>query len=442
MHKTAVHGKALEMVVTVRPSTLQRVFIVLCMIAIAILAGTWGFLEFYWGLDVPWEDAPPIKHLLVQFHLGIENVFAAWFSSMLLLIVALSFLGAYAIDRKMLATVSPLSLIWVILATMFAGLSVDELGSVHERISMLSIGGESQDGGAQILSGWQLLMVVLGGGILMIVWFSVAHVRRVRAAFWLMVAGAVCYLSIPFQEYVEVGIMWAAAGEGWRRPVWLLLLEEGTELAGTLLFLASALTYVVGTVERSGYERDQVIIRVDRQPAILVTVSISLIALVGMVLATKVLGPMGGDKGVPINWFAAAFAFLAFLLSTSLVYRRQQLIYGLIALLSLTMSVIAGAHLYKLGGLGQGWSDPTLTQIARWIISGGVLGLIALVLVGGRFELIRVLGIGSWLVMMMVGLHAHSAEVGAGLIAAAFACMVVALVVDHGTESARLPSRT
>jgi hypothetical protein len=41
-----------------------------------------------------------IDRVLVQFHLGAENVVAAWYSSMLLLLVAVACMLAYALDRR------------------------------------------------------------------------------------------------------------------------------------------------------------------------------------------------------------------------------------------------------------------------------------------------------------------------------------------------------
>src|SRR6187549_3586184 len=116
---------------------LVRLIVALNLIFIAGMAAFlyyWPSREYFgprgrWALD----------YALVQFHLGAENVVAAWYSSMLLLLVALACLAAYALDGQQLAAnpaktrtvlISRLRLGWLALAAAFTVLSLDEIGSL------------------------------------------------------------------------------------------------------------------------------------------------------------------------------------------------------------------------------------------------------------------------------------------------------------------------
>lgn len=78
------------------------------------------------------------NYWLVQLHLGTENVLAAWYSSMLLLAVALAAYLAFAVERKQKPPrPGRWSAAWLLLAAAFTALSLDEIGSFHERLGLL-----------------------------------------------------------------------------------------------------------------------------------------------------------------------------------------------------------------------------------------------------------------------------------------------------------------
>ena len=108
------------------------------------------------------------NYWLAQLYLGAENVLAAWYSSMLLLAVALSACLAFAVERKQKPP-RPAGWAsgWLLLAAVFTVLSLDEIGSFHERLGLVP--WTDQWGMAVIQLG--ITTAILAGVL--------AHVRRV-----------------------------------------------------------------------------------------------------------------------------------------------------------------------------------------------------------------------------------------------------------------------
>lgn len=105
---------------------------------------------------------------LVQLHLGAENVVAAWYSSMLLLAVALAACLAFAVERKQKPSPRGYrSYAWLVLAAVFTLLSLDEIGSFHERLGWLPWTNH-----------WVVAVVQLGVATAILAGV-LAHVRRV-----------------------------------------------------------------------------------------------------------------------------------------------------------------------------------------------------------------------------------------------------------------------
>ena len=117
----------------------RRLALLVIALNLIFTAGMVAFL-YYW----PQRDyfGPRgrafVDHVLVQFHLGAENVVAAWYSSMLLLLVAVVCVMAYALDRRHAHGWfrRTLAMGWLPLAAAFTVLSLDEVGSIHERVGM------------------------------------------------------------------------------------------------------------------------------------------------------------------------------------------------------------------------------------------------------------------------------------------------------------------
>lgn len=250
-----------------------------------------------------------------QFNLARENNFGAWYSSMLLLTVATAMLLCFAQDRRAGAhpgerwTDRLLPYGWLLLAIMFAGLSLDELGSLHERLDQIAF------------RGWVgvLSVPILLVGILMLA-FGWYRVRESRNAFALMSVGVLLYLTLPAQEYYEIVQEYnAGPGDVFQRSRGLVLLEEGTEVFGSLAFLASALVFArMRVAETPGAAQEhEVILHVRTVHLAMLALAVGL-ALLFVHVTLPLVFTFDDARGIPHNWLpsaAAAFvgAFCLFL---------------------------------------------------------------------------------------------------------------------------------
>lgn len=152
-----------------------------------------------------------------HFDLAVEGNWAVWWSGASLLLLALVAYELYCLREK------KAGIAWLALAIVFAVLSLDEIGSLHERVMA----------GARSLPDLLPFAAVLGSLVayaLITLWRS-AETRR--AALWIGAAFLV-YGGVAFQEHLEFLVEWPAWFLGIRTAA-----EEGSELLGTFfLFLA------------------------------------------------------------------------------------------------------------------------------------------------------------------------------------------------------------
>lgn len=238
------------------------------------------------------------KYVLVQGHLATENVLAVWYSSMLLLLVALATACAWAVDRR--KGVGALRHGWLVFAAAFALLSLDEIGSLHERTGMLTTAGHKAGGWIYVLG---LPILAVGGFMLGFAWF---HLRRLRMTFWLMAAGVGLFLLNPLLEKVEMAMIHGAGAiQGtWQRhlhDVLLVLEEGGAELFGTLCFLVAVLLYL------RQVEGDAPVMTIDSGAAIAVWRTGAVLFVIGALILGWIVARLPeGDTGIPQHWFPAA----------------------------------------------------------------------------------------------------------------------------------------
>jgi hypothetical protein len=346
-----------------------RLLIALSFINVALGATTGAFI-------VAWERlggySPStqrfIKYFLVQGHLATENVVAAWYSSMLLLMVALAAIAACSVDRR--SRRGNLSWGWTLMGLAFAGLSLDEIGSFHERIGMvreLSSSGEAA-------AGWVFVLgIPIGVVALFLLAFATLHVRRVPAAFRWMVAGVGLFLSNPAFELVEMRLIHGAGADPatWQRTVHdlLLVLEEGVlELFGILCFLAAALTYL-GTVAGPRVSwtfntlRARWLIR-----------GLTALAIMGVFVSAWVVSKLPpGDTGIPSNWFPAAMLMVAGI--AMLTVRSGRGWMKVAGAVLLALSAFCGAGLYgyfRLLFYGAPLVAAFVTALGGWALEAAV----------------------------------------------------------------------
>lgn len=159
----------------------------------------------------------PNYPILSYFNLSTEHTVGTWWSSMQLLLAAVLFFSArYPNMHQSIAG-------WVS-AALLAGLSLDEMGSIHERVS--------------VNENW---LNLLPFGLIVIAMFGYSILRwlqnpATRPSAILLGLGFICFASTAFQEYLEHTVNW---------PEWTMALrvgvEEGIELLGSILCVAAAL---------------------------------------------------------------------------------------------------------------------------------------------------------------------------------------------------------
>ncbi|MGI9259528.1 MAG: hypothetical protein ACR2QQ_11890, partial [Gammaproteobacteria bacterium] len=165
-------------------------------------------------------DLDPVIHsVLVRFSLGGENNVGALWSGLLMLVV-----GVHAFDGWKLHKQDRPSLAagWLSLALIMTIFSLDEIGSLHERVNLLL------DNTWIELAPFALILIALYAHM------SLAFLKHQdHQKLWLWITGAfILFTSVALQEYVEHRIPWP---DSWR-PI-RTSAEEGSELVASLLLL-------------------------------------------------------------------------------------------------------------------------------------------------------------------------------------------------------------
>jgi hypothetical protein len=161
-----------------------------------------------------------INFWLVQLYLGAENVVATWYASMLFLAVALAALLAFAVERKQKRPGwrGWRAHGWTLATAVFIILSLDEIGSFHERLGLL------RSSNSPITDG--IIKLGLATACLAGVLFYVRRVggdevqkfrvrRRARRA--IAIAGVLLTIGAAFAPSIAAGLPVAANGipENW-----------------------------------------------------------------------------------------------------------------------------------------------------------------------------------------------------------------------------------
>lgn len=192
-----------------------------------------------------------IDFAIHQANLSREDVAAVWFSSVLFLGVALAAAACFRLDLTRPSRALRLgSLAWLALCGLALLLSISEMASLHEatgdvgRVPAPSASASDGPGAGVAMVGVLLAALLL--------WVGWKWLGEHGAAFWLLLAGGLLYLSVPFQERVETDMLRQARAETGRfqRPKLHTWLEEGAELFGSILLLGG-LAFYAGSVLRS-----------------------------------------------------------------------------------------------------------------------------------------------------------------------------------------------
>lgn len=217
--------------------------------------------------------------LSYPFNLANEMNLATWWSGIVLLAVGLVCYelfcrGGLPSSRRA----------WLLLAAVFAGLSLDEIGSIHERLG----------GFSKILPIAAVLAMLL-----VLTLLTLSRNAETRTPSLFIGTGFFLFGLVVFQEFLEHAVTYPEWSRGLRVGV-----EEGTELAGALVALYGA---VFATGRRSG--------GLDAALARIPTAMLTLPVATGFVLhaAGALILPGAIDLaagGNPLVWYPSAMAFL------------------------------------------------------------------------------------------------------------------------------------
>lgn len=157
---------------------------------------------------------------LAPFNLTNENVVAAWFSGTLLLLGSLHAAdGFFRLRQKNFHA----ALAWCVIALMLFGLSLDEIGSLHERANRyLHMGAW-----LSFLPFFLILLAGCGWSFLQL-WITPSERRSVPG----LIIGFAILISVGGQEYLEHAIRWPGYLVPFRSAF-----EEGSELLGMLILI-------------------------------------------------------------------------------------------------------------------------------------------------------------------------------------------------------------
>lgn len=370
-------GNAVRLQLTLSPRQVAMLLTAVAVISSVLLAATAISHDLS---GTPGEAGLAFK-VLTRLNLGNENNLGAWFSSSLLASIAAAAVLCLAAERAGTARGLAGPLGWSLVALLFAGLSLDELGSLHERLPDL------QPGLYWLF--WLGPFVVAIPVFLGV--FGYLRLRHRLLSVSLLAVGIAAFCLVPLQEYLEF-----LPADGVRRQAWQVVAEEGSELLGMTAFLAALLCYAISDPG----EKWQVLVTRDISLTfdanLLRVVVVTTAALLAVVCqAAAVLWPAEGDLfGKLENWPSVALAtglaafavIVASQRSSDATEQRAALLIGVFAV---AISAFVGADLYATtDNLTAVWALRAAMAVAAVI----TLGLAALA-TRGRQRLLALLAV-------------------------------------------------
>jgi len=180
---------------------------------------------FVLAIPVSWYFPDFVPGIVGRMNLGIENNLGAWWSGVLLFMLACHSYDAGAAEYDRAPRIARA---WMIIAAILLFLSADEIGSLHERLMLF--------GNFLGVSGWAILLPL--GGIIGV------YLMLALYTFWQSDDGSRQYVlplfvgfgilgSVAIQEFIELAVDWGSGASVWIR----LAVEEGSELLGMIILL-------------------------------------------------------------------------------------------------------------------------------------------------------------------------------------------------------------
>jgi hypothetical protein len=180
---------------------------------------------FVLAIPVSWYFPDFVPGIVGRMNLGNENNLGAWWSGVLLFMLACHSYDAGAAEYDRAPRIARA---WMIIAAILLFLSADEIGSLHERLMIF--------GSFLGVSGWAMLLPL--GGIIGV------YLLLALYTFWQSDDGSRQYVlplfvgfgilgSVAIQEFIELAVDWGSGAGVWIR----LAVEEGSELLGMIILL-------------------------------------------------------------------------------------------------------------------------------------------------------------------------------------------------------------
>lgn len=385
------------------------------------------------------------RYIAPQATLMGERSIAVWIASLILLLAGAVFGLCYVAERRARGAAAAG---WIVIAAGFAALSLDEVGSLHERLGDLH--AVLPVSSAMV---WLRVMAVpLGAAALLLGIFAWRRLRRHPAVVGLLLGGAALFTTIPLQEELETR-QWAARAAAAEatggtippRAWYMVVIEEGTELAGSLAFLTAGLIYLHRISLRPRRPRRGSIGAIDTAitGAELRTASRSVTAALAVGLASAavlhLLAPGTSARGDPVPWFAAVGGLLAGAAAWLLPPERGWLDRrAVLSVACLFWSVDQGGVFVFTDGIWEG--SPRVQVAIRLLLAVGTAAVAAYVarapIAGGLRR--RVIAWGA--LAAAAPLAGHPVAI-ASLLFAAHAVLLMSLV-DHYVAAASASAAT
>jgi hypothetical protein len=335
------------------PLRASAVFLACALANCILVAGTWLFVSYYRDPAFDWKANPWTRFVLLQLDLAAENVGASWYASMLLLAVAAAGVLCFVLDRSRPPSWPGRRTAWgwLAVALLFALLSMDELGTLHERLAVdVPVPfGQDEPLGIGVSAGIALLILAFG-------WL------QARAVPWVLpflVLGVTRLFSLPLHEQTTSALV-AVAHETstWTMREMAIVLQESAKLFGTLSFLGAMGVYLTSNDVDREDERRMVAMRL--RTALLSLGALVAVFSAGMILAFLLPpGTVHRPVGSAPNWFPAAVCLLAALpcIQIHMEPRRSpkggRSVYVLTAIYAVAVSGYIGTIVYAYGHWGR-----------------------------------------------------------------------------------------
>ena len=274
----------------------RRYLLTLCGVTLFVLA----FPMAVWQMGFLSDAVRNLARRL--FSVGLENNIGAWWSGVLLVLAAVHSFDGFRRYREQGS--AKLALAWLVIAGVLVGLSLDEVGSLHERVG--------QRGGWWALLPFGVVIVVAVSWASWQMWSSTSERRSIK----LIAVAFALFAATAGNEYLEHALEWPA----WLRP-WRAGFEEGLELVGMLILISVAMRHSGGAFREAipGEASRPCLWMSHSMPGGLLLAA----AAVAPFFAVLSAGLTDTHRGRPADWLAMTMFLLAALAAWRSVLRAK-----------------------------------------------------------------------------------------------------------------------